>query len=66
MENSGILTRFIAMFIDIFNIFVPSDYPLHDYFVSIIVICVTVVSIIGALLFGAVAINAMFSVFRTK
>lgn len=66
MENSGILTRFIEMFIDIYNIFVPADFPLHDYFVSVIVLVVITVSIVGSLLFAAITINAMFSVLRSK
>lgn len=66
MSESGMLIRFIQLFIDIYNIFISPDYPLYEYFKSILVLVVIVVSIVGALLFSAVAINAMFSVFRSR
>ena len=48
MADSGMLTRFIQLFIDIFNMFVPADFPLADYFRAIIVLVVICVSIVGA------------------
>ena len=66
VSNSGMLTRFIEMFIDIYNIFIPADYPLYDYFKSILVLVVIIVAIIGALLFASITISSVFSLFRTK
>ena len=66
MTENGMLTRFIQMFIDIFNIFVPADFPLSDYFKAIIVLVVIICSILGALLFAAVSVNAVFSVFKSR
>lgn len=66
MADSGMLTRFIQLFIDIFNIFVPADFPLADYFRAIIVLVVICVSIVGALIFSAIAMHSMFSVFHSR
>lgn len=66
MADSGMLTSFIQLFIDIFNIFVPADFPLADYFRAIIVLVVICVSIVGALIFAAIAMHSMFSVFHSR
>lgn len=66
MNNSGMLTRFIELFVDIYNIFISPDYPLYDYFKSILVICIMIVAIVGALLFASITISAVIGLFRTK
>lgn len=66
MNETGMLTRFIQMFIDIFNTFVPADFPLSDYFKAILVITLIICAILGSLLFAAVSINAVFSVFKSR
>ena len=60
------LTDFAQIFIDIYEHFISPDFLLKDWFESIIILVVETTAIVGALLFGAVSINAMFSVFRTK
>lgn len=60
------LNEFISLFIGAYREVVSPDFPLKDWFESIIVLVVEVSSITGALLFGAVAINAMFGVFRSR
>ena len=66
MSENGMLTRFIEMFLDVFNLLVPAEFPLHDYFSAIIVLVVITVSIAGALMFAATAISAVFSVFKAR
>lgn len=60
------LTDFTQIFIDIYEYFIDPDFPLKEYFESIIVLVVFVCSICGSILFGAVALNAVFSVFKSK
>ena len=60
------LHDFAQIFIDVYEQLINPDFPLKDWFESIIILVVETTSIVGALLFGAVAINAMFGVFRTK
>ena len=60
------LTDFIQIFLDVYHNFVSEDFALRDYFDSLIVMSVEVTAIVGALLFGAVAMNALFKVFSCK
>lgn len=60
------LKDFVQIFVDVYEQIINPDFPLKDWFESIIVLAAEVTAISGALLFGAVAINGMFSVFRTK
>lgn len=60
------LKDFTQIFIDVYEQIINPDFPLKDWFESVIILVVDVTAITGSLLFGAVAINAMFSVFRSK
>lgn len=65
-DGDIMLTEFVQLFLDVYHSFVAEDYPLRDYFDSIIVMSVEITAIVGALLFGAVAMTALFRVFSCK
>lgn len=60
------LTDFTQIFIDVYHTFVSEDFPLRDYFDSLIVFSVEITAIVGALCFGAIAMSAVFRMFSAK
>lgn len=62
--ESIMLIEFIEMFLGAYYNFIPDDYPLRDYFTSIIVVLALAVASVGAILVTVVSINAAYKVFR--
>lgn len=60
------LTDFVQLFLDVYHNFVSEDFPLREYFDSLIVMSIEVTAVVGALCFGAIAMSSLFRMFSMK